>query len=523
MMQFNYHFLRFLTEDLRTYLTGKQLTEAFSQNRNELILKFENQEETFNIKINLDGEQSLISFPTEFARAKRNSVDLFPELIQTSVSGINQFENERSFSVEFEDWALLFKLHGRRANLVLFKAGSYHSMFKSEFVQDKELNLNQLDRPIDQKEDAILNSNFDIKALFPTFDRSIKNYLEERNFEILSNPEKLKALSQLTQELAKKTIYLHKPEGGLPKLSLLLIRDAEVFEDTVLASNAYAHAFFINYQFSKEKQKELRAIEKEITKAKNYIANTQAKIDQIILGRGYDEIANILMANLHEKVSSEQTSIKLFDFYNDIDITIKLKPKLNLQQNAEVLYRKAKNQGIELSTAEKNLALKEDHLKKLESKYQSFSETEDLKSLRQLLKQDQQSSKKKADSIPFYHCTIAGYTVWIGKNAKNNDLLTQKYARKNDIWMHAKDVAGSHAIIRNDNDKPIPKDVIERAAEITAWYSKRKSDTVCPVIYTPKKYVRKPKGSLPGQVIVDREDVILVKPDRSLLNSLDQG
>lgn len=519
MMQFNFHFLRFLTEELHSYLVDKKLTESFSQNRNELVMKFESEDEFFFIKINLDGEQSLISFPQEFARARRNSVDLFTEIIGKHVSGIRQYENERSFSLSLGDWDLLFKLHGRRANLILFNEGAFHSMFKSEFVQDKELIIEQLDRPIDQSDAAIVNNGFDLKVLFPTYDKAIKNYLQERGFDSIADQAKLDLLHQLNKELNTRTIYLNKPENGFPTLSILPIANSELYDNAVLASNAYAYAFLINYQFNKEKQKELRILEKEITKAKNYIANTEAKIDQIITSRGYDEVANILMANLHQPISKEQSSIELFDFYNEANITIKLKPKLNLQQNAEVLYRKAKNQGIELSTAEKNLALKEANLKQLEEKYLELTEVEDLKTLRQYLKQDQQSNKQKKETIPFYHCNISGYTVWIGKNAKNNDLLTQKYARKNDLWMHAKDVAGSHAIIRNENDKPIPKDVIEKAAEITAWYSKRKSDTICPVIYTPKKYVRKPKGSLPGQVIVDREDVILVKPDRSLLNA----
>ncbi len=102
--------------------------------------------------------------------------------------------------------------------------------------------------------------------------------------------------------------------------------------------------------------------------------------------------------------------------------------------------------------------------------------------------------------------------ILIGKNARNNDLLTQRYARKEDLWLHARDVSGSHVVIRRQAGKKFPVNVIEKAAGIAAYYSKRKNDTLCPVIVTPKKYVRKTKDLLEGQVIVDKEEVVLIEP-----------
>lgn len=100
----------------------------------------------------------------------------------------------------------------------------------------------------------------------------------------------------------------------------------------------------------------------------------------------------------------------------------------------------------------------------------------------------------------------------IGRNAKNNDLLTQRYTYKDDLWLHARDVTGSHVVVKYKAGKTFPKSVIERAAELAAWYSKRRTDSLCPVIVTPKKYVRKPKGLAEGQVLVEKEDVVLVVP-----------
>ena len=111
---------------------------------------------------------------------------------------------------------------------------------------------------------------------------------------------------------------------------------------------------------------------------------------------------------------------------------------------------------------------------------------------------------------------VAGtFRIWVGKDAASNDELTLKYAHKEDLWLHAKDVAGAHVIIKFQAGKKFPKDVVERAAELAAYNSKRKNDTLCPVAFTPKKFVRKRKGDPPGAVVVEREEVMMVVPKLS--------
>ncbi|MCU0402565.1 MAG: NFACT RNA binding domain-containing protein, partial [Algoriphagus sp.] len=105
-----------------------------------------------------------------------------------------------------------------------------------------------------------------------------------------------------------------------------------------------------------------------------------------------------------------------------------------------------------------------------------------------------------------------GFTIWVGKSAKDNDEMLRGFARKEDIWLHARQAAGSHVLIKMRGITVVPQGVLERAAELAAFYSKLKSDTLAPVMYTEAKYVRKVKGSAPGSVMVDREKVILVAP-----------
>jgi predicted ribosome quality control (RQC) complex YloA/Tae2 family protein len=100
----------------------------------------------------------------------------------------------------------------------------------------------------------------------------------------------------------------------------------------------------------------------------------------------------------------------------------------------------------------------------------------------------------------------------VGKNAKNNDELTLKFAHKDDLWLHAKGVSGSHVIIKHKAQLAFPASVIEYAAQIAAHYSSAAGSSLVPVIYTPKKFVRKPKGANPGQVSVEKEELLLVEP-----------
>ena len=114
--------------------------------------------------------------------------------------------------------------------------------------------------------------------------------------------------------------------------------------------------------------------------------------------------------------------------------------------------------------------------------------------------------------MPYHEFEKSGFKIWVGKNAESNDTLTLKLSFKEDLWLHAKDVAGSHVLIKYQSGKKFPKDVIERAAQLAAYNSKRKTETLAPVVYTPKKYVRKRKGDPPGMVVVERETVIMVEP-----------
>lgn len=107
-----------------------------------------------------------------------------------------------------------------------------------------------------------------------------------------------------------------------------------------------------------------------------------------------------------------------------------------------------------------------------------------------------------------------GFEVWVGKNSTANDLLTFKYTKQNDLWFHVRGTSGSHTVLKlpDGYDDKIPKEIIETAAGICAYYSKAKNAKIVSVAYTEAKFVQKYKGAKSGSVSIKGEKVVKVNP-----------
>ena len=109
--------------------------------------------------------------------------------------------------------------------------------------------------------------------------------------------------------------------------------------------------------------------------------------------------------------------------------------------------------------------------------------------------------------------TVDGYTVFVGRNNKENDYLTLKFASKTDLWFHTKDFHGSHTILKLDNNLPYPNnDILIKVAELAAKHSKARNSSNVPVDYCEVKFVKKPSGSKPGMVIYTNNKTLNVNP-----------
>src|SRR5690606_30383872 len=206
--------------------------------------------------------------------------------------------------------------------------------------------------------------------------------------------------------------------------------------------------------------------------------------------------------------------VVLFDFYHNQEIEVELKKGISPQKLAENLYRKSKNRKIEIKQLKSSLQEKSLHLKLIDSKLGDLRKIEGFKELRAFAKDNPFISQKKdtLETVPYKRFEIEGFDLLVGKSAKANDELLRHYSWKEDLWFHARNVSGSHAVLKYKSGREFPATTIEKAAELAAYYSKNKNESIAAVIYTPCKYVRKVKGSAPGAVRVEKETVIMVSP-----------
>ena len=123
------------------------------------------------------------------------------------------------------------------------------------------------------------------------------------------------------------------------------------------------------------------------------------------------------------------------------------------------------------------------------------------------------TSKKPAKpSVPLEYILDEGFKAYVGKNNRQNDYLTLRFAKPTDLWFHTKDIAGSHVILVTES-KTVPDSILVQAAKIAAYYSKAKQSSNVPVDYVAKKHVKKPSGAKPGYVIYDYHKTLYVTPE----------
>lgn len=515
-MHNNYYFLKNLTSDLASFLPGFVFTACFSQTKEELVLQFTRGQEEFFIKALLKADFSCLYFPSGLSRARRNSVDLFPEAIGKRVIAIEQFQNERSFLFKLEqNFGLLFKMHGNRSNILLLHENQPLALFKNKLVKDWNLRPQELHRELNVSKEAFLATKGNFKKIFPTFGKLVEAFLLEQGYENLPIDQQWELLMDTQKKLDQAKKYFLIMTEEKPALSLLQFgEELESFSSPLQAINRFFIAYTKEYTLELEKQAALQQLNKIIKSSQNYIKKTSTKLLELQNSAKNREVADIIMANLHA-IKPGTTEAELFNFYNDQPINIKLKKELSPQKNAENYYRKAKNQQVEEQYLKDNICKKEEKILDLQLHQEQIEQTDSLKDLRAYLKHPALSASliESSENLPYKEFIYAGYQIRVGKGATQNDALLRYYAHKDDLWLHAKDVSGSHVLLKYKSGKNFPAEVKEKAASIAAWYSKRKSDSLCPVICTPKKWVRKRKGAAPGAVMVDKEEeVLLVQP-----------
>ena len=234
------------------------------------------------------------------------------------------------------------------------------------------------------------------------------------------------------------------------------------------------------------------------------------------------QLGDILTANLHRIVKG-QTVVQCQDFYDEDmkTIDIPLSPILSPQQNAAKFYKdyaRMKNAEKELT---KQIELGENELNYLKSVLEELNRAQTEAELEEIRRELQDGGYLRAEAgkkrikqgklAPMRFESTDGYPIYVGRNNRQNDELTFKLARKDDIWCHASKVHGSHVIISCGGTKP-PDNTVTQAAQLAAYYAETGGGQNIPVDVTSVKQVKKIPNGKPGMVIYHTYKTVIANP-----------
>ena len=512
-MHNNYFFLKQLTKSIYNKTEDTVISECYSQNKDELIFVFISEGKEFIIKAHLLSTFSCLSFPEQVNRARKNSINIFPEIIDKRLVSIFPYPHERAFNISISDqYLLIFKLFGNYSNILLYKKDKQIALCKHGLKGDQNMDPGNFT----STQDINLHGRIDLKDLpgvIRSFDKNILNFLKENGYDNATEENRKKLLEKVKHYLDSPEYYVFFSNDKL-KLSLFSTdQGSKKFSDPIEAINFFYNSYQKSFWFGLGKNNLIKKLQSEINKSISYIENTSIKLKSLTEDINYRQTGDIIMSNL-SSIRQGIDQITLFDFYNNRNLEIKLKPILSPQKNAENYYRKGKNQKIEIDILKRNISIRENNTGILKKQLAELMGIEDLRTLKSFIQKYSLGTRKSpAQPAPqFKYYSHLGFRILVGRNAKNNDILTFKHSYKEDLWLHAKDVTGSHVLIKYQSGKSFPKPVIEKAAQLAAYYSKNKNSNTCPVIVTEKKFVRKSKGMPAGAVIVERERMMMVPP-----------
>ena len=296
-----------------------------------------------------------------------------------------------------------------------------------------------------------------------------------------------------------------------------------------LLNDYYTREF--NRQQFKQVHHQLNQKLTNLLKKLNVKANTfRQRLEQSEDAENYRCQGDLLMAHLHE-LELGMKSITLNDFETGEAVKIKLNPEKNPAQNAQYVYKqsqklkRAKDAVVPLLAevdAEINyLSQVQTALNQIQG--ENTGSLEDLQALEEikeeLIQQEYltaerqtDNSKVDRDSQPYRFKAPSGCEIWVGRNNRQNDILTFRTAVEYDLWFHSQEIPGSHVLLRLEPGAVASEADLQFTADLAAYYSQARESEQVPVVYTEPRHVYKPKGAKPGMVIYKQETVIWGRP-----------
>lgn len=370
---------------------------------------------------------------------------------------------------------------------------------------------------VDPSKVITLCSVSETEKLFYAFESSVKAVLDG-NFlhHIYGEKETGNVIDFYSLPLHVYESSIVKPFENVSKLIESFYRDKDVLYRT------------------KQKTQDLRKLVQNhidrLVKKKEIQIKTLKEIEN----RDFHKICGeLITANIY----SIQQGLKTFNtvnFYEEDlpEITIALDPDLTPSENAQKYfkkYNKAKRTFTAMKEQQKETEEELYYLDSVMSVLEGKLDETDIRQIRDELteegyikKHKDNAKKQNTKKMSFMQFVSSdGYEIYVGKNNKQNDELTLKFASNYDLWLHTKNIPGSHVIIKSQGVE-IPDTTIEEAANLAAYFSKGKESSMVPVDYTLKKNVKKPSSAKPGMVIYETYKTAYITPDKEMIDKVNK-
>ena len=545
-------------------LSGARIDKIFEPNLNTIILGFYLDGLNYALNICINPTYYRLNLTTHARRnpkiAPNFCMVLRKHLIGLRIKNVITNSLERIVTIEFEGFddiddiiskKLIIELMGKHCNIILLDDQNViiDSMrhINNENATHVVVPHIKYTYPEISKKDFLGTSLEDFENIIKTENISLYPKIISDNFNGISK----NYISFLIEKFNLNTPYdiynfLNDIIDRTNSLKLKLEQsdnDYFLVPDDTNENNFSINFAIDDFYYNKEASEELKTNRNNVLKLilatlKKYnkrLKNIDNKLKECKNMDVYRLYGELITANLYKIPNENLSSIELENYYdNNKKITIPLDKKYLPSVNAKRYfkkYSKLKN-ALEIVSMQKKETIEElDYIESVVYELESansieeiaeildeISENDIFKEKTKNLKNKKQNKVRKSNltknkNVSFnpLKYKIDDFTLLVGRNNKENDYLTLKFANKSDIWFHTKDIHGSHAVLFLQNQKP-SQDILTKCAEITAYHSKAKFSSNVPVDTCLVKYVKKPKNAKPGMVIYTNYNTLYVNP-----------
>lgn len=535
--------LKLFAKENADYFEDARIQKIQQPTRRDLIIQLHSAGETRKLYININPTVYHICFMTPETAQKRHIVvpqqpPMFCMLLRKYMVGsriikVNVPEDERIFEIYFETFSeigeiiplcLSVELMGKHSNVILYNydtniiLGCMHNIGaeKSRMREmagglpyvypPKSKRDNLLETP---KEVVEARMNIDKDRLAESFSSNYQYISKALMNEIIKSGEIEKNLKiALNFEKINPSININYSEFSV----FSFIKNERNYKPTI---NEMLDDYFSFYMektvISGIKQSLLTFATKELKKNQSTLEKQQfqaGRLDKALVQR---RKADIIMANLYQ-LKRGLAKITLHDFETGEPVEIDLDEALTPVENANRYYKLYNKAKTAFEVATEMMQKTTSRIEYFENIIFQIETAEDYASLFEI-EEELMPKTKNAKKLPapiVDETEINGFKVFIGKNNKQNDYIFSKISSPEDIWFHAQNSPGAHVLVKLDDKKELDDDTLVKVAQIAKKYSKQSTAIKAPIIYTKRKYLKRPPNTPAGYVTYKNEQEITV-------------